>query len=389
MTEDAPRVPDSTALASVQELCDFATPYATGEALDQLFCAAMRQCVAWHAARSPFYARLLADHGFVAAQLETTNDLEHLPFILANFFKAHEVLSIPPGDVYLHLTSSGTSGQKSQIFFDEWTIRGAQRMVDFIFAHYGWTTVTEPTNYLLYSYEPQPGFKVGTSYTDNFLLKYAQVNRVEYALKNTGDGRHEFDPFGCIRALQSFAEEGLPVRIFGFPAFMHFTLERMRAMGVAPLKLHPRSLTFFGGGWKGHQDQAIAKPALYAEIARMLAVPDERIRDGFGSVEHCIPYVECSMHEFHVPVWSRVQIRDVRTMAVLGYGRPGYLSFISPYITSVPAHHVIMGDLAQLEAPENCRCGLATPFFRVLGRAGLSRNKSCAVAAAELLRRPS
>ncbi len=44
-------------------------------------------------------------------------------------------------------------------------------------------------------------------------------NRVVYGLRLTGSG-HAFDLFGIVRALQEFAEEGLPVRILGFPAFL-------------------------------------------------------------------------------------------------------------------------------------------------------------------------
>jgi len=142
-------VPDAVRLAAVQKLCDIPTPYAPSAEVTALFQTAMAESVAWHAARSPFYARLLAAEGGV-------------PFVAANFFKSHEVLSIPKEEVFLHLTSSGTTGQKSQIFFDEWTIKSAQRMVDFIFDHYGWRTPDSAANYLLYSYEPKPGFKVGT-----------------------------------------------------------------------------------------------------------------------------------------------------------------------------------------------------------------------------------
>jgi hypothetical protein len=81
-----------------------------------------------------------------------------------------------------------------------------------------------------------------------------------------------------------------------------------------------------------------------------------------------------------------VFIRDVKTLAVLGYGREGFLQFLSPYILSVPAQSVLMGDLAILHPGYECSCGIATPFFEILGRAGVSKNKSCAVAAAELLK---
>ena len=160
----------------------------------------------------------------------------------------------------------------------------------------------------------------------------------------------------------------------------------MKKLGIPPLKLHPESLVFLGGGWKGNADKQISKEELYSLIEEMLGIPNNRLRDGFGSVEHCVPYIECSNHEFHVPVWSRVFIRDVETLKALNYGEKGFLHFISPYITSMPAHSVIMGDMASLHEAKSCGCGSPTPYFRIHGRAGISKNKSCALAASELLK---
>ncbi|OFZ21479.1 MAG: acyl-protein synthase [Bdellovibrionales bacterium GWB1_55_8] len=390
MSENEPRipcVPDSRRLAAVEKLCSLSDPYAgygTGE-IDRLFVRAMRENIRWHAEKSPFYRRLLDQRAFDPESIHKIEDCARVPFVLASFFKAHEALSVGRDEVFLHLTSSGTTGQKSQVFFDEWSIRSAQRMVDFIFDKYGWVTPGQSANYLLYSYETETGSKLGTAYTDNFLCKYAPVKNGFYALRMTGTGTHDFDVFGCIGALQRYAEEGLPVRIFGFPAFLYFTVQRMKDLGIPPLRLSPDSLVFLGGGWKGHADQAINKTQLYAQVEEQLGIPNARLRDGFGSVEHCIPYVECRAHQFHIPVWSRVFIRDVRTLKVLPYGERGFLHFVSPYITSMPAQSVLMGDLASLHEGSSCSCGTGTPYFAVHGRAGTSKNKSCAVAAAELI----
>ncbi|MGI5450920.1 acyl-protein synthase [Streptomyces sp. CA-243310] len=370
-------VPDGAALARLQELCDLTDPYAGGPAEEELFTAAMAEINAWHRDRSPFFRDL---------QDADAHDTPYAaPLVHANFFKRHEVLSIPREDVHLHLTSSGTTGQKSQMFFDEWTIRSAQRMVARIFDHNGWITPDQPVNYLLYSYEPARDLNLGTSFTDNYLCDFAPARQVEYALRDTGNG-HEFDPFGCVAALRRFAEDDVPVRILGFPAFLWFTLERMRAMGLAPLRLPEGSLIILGGGWKGHADRRIGKDELYARVTEQLGVPSERIRDTFGSVEHCVPYIECARHNLHAPVWSRVFIRSTRTLEPLPYGERGYLHLVSPYITSVPAQSVVMGDLASLHPGEECGCELTTPWFTIHGRAGVSRNRSCAVAAAELMK---
>ncbi|MDX3762789.1 acyl-protein synthase [Streptomyces sp. AK02-04a] len=378
-------VPDPDALAHVQRLCDIAEPYTASHEVDELFVRAMNESNAWHAARSPFFAGLLAAIPAADGPLESLADLARLPFVHANFFKAHEVLSVAADEVKVRLTSSGTTGQKSQMFFDEWTLRAGQRMVARVFDHYGWIGETEPVNYLLSNYQPRPGLDLGTSFTDEYLCHFAPVRSVEYALKHTGSS-HEFDPFGCVRALMRYAEEGAPVRILGFPAFLSFTLDRMRALGLPDLRLPEQSLVVFGGGWKGNADKQVAKPELYRRIHDQLGIPDERIRDGFGSVEHSVLYMECPHHRLHVPTWSRMLVRSVRNLEPLPYGERGYAQFVSPYITSVPAQSVLMGDLVSQHAPEECGCGLPTPWFTVHGRAGLSRNRSCAIAAAELLK---
>ncbi|MFF4948376.1 acyl-protein synthase [Streptomyces chattanoogensis] len=372
-------VPDPTLLPRVQELCDLADPYTCGPRQEELFAAAMAEINAWHADRSPFFRSLSERGGRGAAEPYGA------PPVHANFFKRHEVLSIPRDEVELHLTSSGTTGQKSQMFFDRWTIRSAQRMVARIFERNGWITPDQEVNYLLYSYEPAPGLNLGTSFTDNYLCDFAPARQVEYALRHTGSG-HEFDPFGTVAALRRFAQDDVPVRILGFPAFLWFTLERMRAMELPPLSLPEGSLIVLGGGWKGHADRQIGKEELYARVTEQLGVPSERIRDTFGSVEHCVPYIECDHHRLHAPVWSRVCVRSTRTLEPLPYGEPGFLHLVSPYITSVPAQSVVMGDLATLQPGRECPCDLETPWFTVLGRAGVSRNRSCAVAAAELMK---
>lgn len=376
--------PDAS-LRAVEKLCGLVDPYAPATpALDALFLEAMREITAWHIERSEFYRRVCEKESFVPATLRTTADLANIPSIPAEFFKLREVLSIPHEAVTLHLTSSGTTGQKSQIFFDAWSIGSAQRMVDFIFEKNGWVS-PEPVDYLLFSYETDASSKLGTAYTDHFLCKYAPAHRVFCALRRNGQGTHDFDLFGTLDFLEQAAASGRPVRIFGFPAFLAAVLERGRELGRPALKLNPRSFVFLGGGWKKHTGKILPKRELYALATERLGIPDDRLRDGFGSVEHCVPYVECQTHRFHVPVWSRVFIRDVDTGAPLAEGKQGLLHFVSPYITSVPAHSVVMGDVASLHA--NCGCGLPTPYFELHGRAGTSKNRSCAVAAAELLGR--
>ncbi|WP_065257987.1 LuxE/PaaK family acyltransferase [Pseudomonas bananamidigenes] len=364
-------------------LCAMTRPYCSESVPTALFDQAMAEISRFHCEYTPGYEHWLNANGLTAADLDSLDDWSQLPPIFASFFKQQQLLS-PTGTDALELTSSGTSGQKSRMRYDKRSLGAAQFMVERIFHHYGWDNPQTPCNYLLLSYEPEVSLRLGTSFTDQFLCRFAPVNRVVHALRRTG-GNHEFDGFGVIAALQSFAEEGLPVRIFGFPAFLWQTLQRMRATGVPDLQLAEGSLALFGGGWKTHAAQEIPRQQLYERIHEQLGIEPSRCRDGYGAVEHPVPYLECAHHRFHVPVYSKVFVRNPSDFTVLSYGHQGLLSFVSPYISSSPAHAVVMSDLATLHPGVSCGCGLSADWFELHGRAATTAGRSCAMAASELL----
>ncbi len=356
------------------------------EGSSEIFLQAMRDCLSQHYENSEFFRKYLDTHNFKPEDLKTEKDLERIPYIHANFFKKYEVLSIDREDVYEYATSSGTSGQKSQMFFDKDSFDFGNSMIENEFRYYGFLS-DEPTNYLLFTYEPaQTSKNLGTAKTDVGLLQYAPVNETFFALRYNGEG-HDFDVYGTIAALEEYEKQGLPVRIFGFPSFLYFTVRQMKETGHRPLKLNVKSMTLLGGGWKGYADKQISKAELYSMVEEMLGIPEANCRDGYGSTEHSVPYFECPCHHFHIPVYSRMFIRDVKTLEPLPYGEAGFANFVTPHLLSVPAVSVLMGDMAVLHPAEECKCGIKTPFMEIIGRAGTSKGKSCAITASELLKR--
>ncbi|MBQ6807188.1 MAG: acyl-protein synthetase [Lachnospiraceae bacterium] len=352
----------------------------------EIFLEAMRDCVKHHMDNNEFFKKYMDEAGVKPEDIKSEDDLVKIPPIHANFFKKYEILSVPREQIVEHATSSGTTGQKSQMFFDQDSFDFGNAMVRNEFRHFGFLS-DDPTNYLLFTYEPaQISKDLGTAKTDVGLLSYAPVNQTFFALRYNGEG-HDFDVYGTIKALEEYEEQGLPVRIFGFPSFLYFTVRQMKETGHRPLKLNKKSMTMLGGGWKGYADKQIRKSELYAMVEEMLGIPAENCRDGYGSTEHSVPYFECPNHHFHIPVFSRMFIRDVKTLEPLPYGQPGFANFITPHLMSVPAVSVLMGDMAVLHDPKECGCGIKTPFMEIIGRAGTSKGKSCAITASELLKR--
>ncbi|MBR4868835.1 MAG: acyl-protein synthase, partial [Clostridia bacterium] len=229
----------------------------------EIFMKAMKECLEQHTKNNPFFNNLMQTAGVTVEDIQSEADLVKIPLIHANFFKKYVVLSVPEEDIVFHATSSGTSGQKSQMFFDKDTQDFGNAMIENEFRHFGFLS-DQPTNYLLFTYEPADVSKsLGTAQTDMGLLSYAPVNETFFALRYNGQG-HDFDVYGTIHALEEYEKQGLPVRIFGFPSFLYFTVRQMKETGHRPLNLNKQSMTMLGGGWKGYADKQIQKSELYA-----------------------------------------------------------------------------------------------------------------------------
>ncbi len=350
---------------------------------ERLFIDAMIESIEHHSINCDFYNKLLTKKNFKVDRIKSIDDLHEIPPIPANFFKYQKILSIDESEVEVHATSSGTLGQKSQIFLDKSSLQMGTKMIIKSMKYHNLVSII-PTNYLLLGYEPRQGNEMGNVKVLHGMMRFALAKEKAYALRWTGDS-YQIDYFGIISALKRFEKQKLPVRILGFPSYLYMMLKMLKSLNVKPLKLSKKSVILTGGGWKKHNDSKISKLELYNMVEELLGIPSKNCRDFFSAVEHSVAYPECKNHHMHVPIWSRVVIRDVKTLKPLGFDQSGFLSFISPLVSSMPISSIIMGDMAVLRDGRNCGCGITTPYFEILGRAGTSKSKTCAITATELM----
>ena len=158
----------------------------------------------------------------------------------------------------------------------------------------------------------------------------------------------------------------------------------MEELGLS-VRLPRGSRIHLVGGWKQHYAQQVDKPVLYDLVWRVLGIPEEHIHESFGAVEHPIFFNTCPRHHFHIPIYSRVLIRDVNTLEPLPMGEVGLVNLISPLIQATPTTSVMTDDLGYLTPGEACGCGIRSPYLTILGRVGLSDIQTCAAGAAERL----
>ncbi len=351
---------------------------------EEIFIKAMSESVKSHYEKSEIYKSIIDQENFDVDSITSMEDIYNIPTIPASFLKYHEVRSVAMDEVEVHATSSGTRGQKSQVFLDKPTIKLATKMVIKMMKYHRMISIT-PTNYFVLGYEPVKGNNAGNIQLASAMTRFAPPLRKVYALRALG-GEYQIDYFGIIEGLKKFDRSVFPVRIMGFPSYLYMIIKTMKESGMKPLKLGKKSVVLTGGGWKNFDDIAIDKDEYYSLIEEYLGIPEENCRDFYSAVEHSVAYPECKNHHMHVPIWSRVIIRDTLTLKPLGYDEPGFLSFVSPLVSSQPISSILMGDIGVLRDGTDCGCGIKTPYFEVLGRAGTSKVKSCAVTANEYMK---
>lgn len=348
---------------------------------DMMFLHAMQEAWTRHYSACREYRNMCDQMGYNLNRLQKPGDVADIPWLFVPVLKRYTVVSSPPEDIELTLTSSGTSGEKSAIYLDHVTLERIRKIVFNIYRAFDMVR-TEPTNYLCFTYDPEIAADVGTAWSDKLLTGLATPSEVFYAIQQV-DGEWQLNTEACYQALERFRTDGRPLRILGFPSFTYEVIgEYVRKTGRT-FNFGPNSYIITGGGWKTLADREIPREEFKRLVGEWLGMPPHNVRDLYGMVEHGVPYCECEAGRLHVPIYSRAYARDPGTLKVLPYGERGLLHFVTPYLHSFPAISLLTTDLGRIDI--NCPCGRSAPTVKVEGRAGQWPHRGCALAALDIL----
>jgi len=348
---------------------------------EALFVSAMRENAVFQYEHCEDYRRILDEAGFDPKGMTTMDDVIRLPFLPTLYFKHHTLFSISEKRLPIKATSSGTSGTKSVIGFDFGSLMLGLKMVITIGKYHKLWSL-RPVHYLIFGYQPSLQNQTAISKTAFGFTFFAPGLSRTYALKKTKDG-YAVDLEGMKQRLIRCAKGSIPIRTIGFPAYTYFVLREMKAAGIK-LTMPKGSLITLGGGWKQFYADAVSKTDFYQLVYEVLGIDDQHIVEFFGAVEHPILYTDCRCHHFHVPVYSRVVIRDPDTMEPLPNGKLGIVNLMTPMVKSTPMLSVMPDDLGILH-DEPCPCGETSPWLEIVGRVGIRDIVTCAAGAEELL----
>ncbi|MBQ5334115.1 MAG: acyl-protein synthetase [Oscillospiraceae bacterium] len=349
---------------------------------NELFLKAVKENCEFQYNNCPEYRKILDGAGFSPDDLREYGDIERLPFIPTLFFKRHRIYSMPRRKMLIHATSSGTSGSYSDIGFE---LEGLLCGLDMVLTVAGRNKLLSPVpcNYVVLGYRPHKSNKTAVAKTAyGFTLFSPALNRT-FALKFK-DGKYIPDLDGIINAVVKHSSSPFPLRFIGFPSYTFFVMKLMEERGIS-VKLPKGSMIMLGGGWKQFYREQADKGELYSLAKRTMGLDEECIMESFGAAEHPILYCDCKNHHFHIPVYSRIIIRDVHTLEPVPMGQTGLVNLITPMIKATPVLSIMTDDLGVLHDGNECGCGIASPYLEIIGRVGLRDIKTCAAGAADIL----
>ena len=352
-------------------------------ARDRTFMEAVRRNVDCHLLKCKDYRRILESRGFSRSDGQRVMNAGEVPCIPTLFFKYHDLYSVPEASMVIKATSSGTGGVKSRIGFDKKSLFFAGVAAGRVIARHGLFSV-RPVHYVILGFPPGKENQTAISRTQRLSTMFAPALSRKYALRK---GKHGYRPDfnGLLEALRRYGRGNAPVRIIGFPAYLYFLLKEMERNRIF-IRLPKHSMIMAGGGWKQFYKETVDKRELYRLGERHLGIPESHFREFFGAVEHPGVYCDCPNHHFHIPVTSRVVIRDVDTLEPVGYGTTGLVNLISPLVESMPLVSILTDDLGILHRGCECGCGIEAPYLEIIGRTGVPEIRTCAAGAEEVLK---
>ena len=359
------------------------------EGTDTLFFRKVKENMLFQYHNCKQYRGILKHKGWDERKIMELESVEDIPFLPSLYFKHHKMDSLPDKKMLTRATSSGTSGSKSDIGYDLCSLWRALGMSIHIGRKHKLFSL-KPCHYIILGYEPRGLLSrkieekavAKTAYAFTF---FTPVLSRTYALRYI-NGEYELNLDGIKRALIRYSKGRMPVRLMGFPFHAYFLLTQLKEEGIT-CHLPKGSTIAFGGGWKEYYTQKADKETMYQLIEDVLGIPIDRCMEFFGAAEHPILYTTCQNHHFHVPIHSRVLIRDVDTFKPVPNGETGLVNLITPMIKSAPLLSVMTDDLGILYDGSSCGCGIPTPYLEVLGRVGMEDITTCAAGAEQMMKK--
>lgn len=306
--------------------------------------------------------------------IEKIRSVEEVPFIPVQMFKYFDLSSNPDEKVARIIKSSGTtSGSQSIVPISKETAAtqmkglksilenylGQKRRVMIVIDHKG---INDPKQDITARGAGVRGFSIF-------------AKEIIYVLKEYSNGELVLDLPVIEKLQKEYSEKD--VYAFGFTYIIWKTFyKQMKEKGLK-LKFND-AMVFHGGGWKKLTAERVSKEEFSGTVADLIGTKPERVHDFYGMAEQTgIIFVDCEYGNKHVPNFSQVIVRDMRTLKPCKVGEKGLIEVMGVLSNSYYSYAILTEDIGHLEGEGGCPCGRKGRYFRFDSRVERAELRGC------------
>mgnify|MGYP006277773163 CR=1 FL=1 len=295
------------------------------------------------------------------------SDYTELPMLATALFKHRQLSSIASDTLYKTLTSSGTTGEASQITLDRTTANLQSKALIKILQQF-------------IGKQRLPMLIIDAPGVQHEQTHFTARSAGALGLALAGRDHHyaltpEMQPDWA--AIESFGERyaSHPVLLFGFTYMIWQYL--LVPLNQANKTLYlPHGILFHSGGWKQLAHRAVDQATFDQHCKASLGI--QRVHNFYGMAEQTGSiFIACEQGYLHAPVMADVLIRDRDTLAPLPHGQRGLIQVFSGLPLSYPGHSLLTEDMGVCLGEDDCPCGRQGRYFQVHGRLANAPAKGC------------
>lgn len=259
---------------------------------------------------------------------------------------------------YLY-SSSGTSGNKSNIFFDRTDAINQQKYLMKTVKEF--THISKDAVFVDAACESEVQLNARRAASRGFSLLAKKRTKLPSSIEEA-----HFQ-------LTQLASKNSQIILFGFTFEIYILIKKLIDSKLPPI-LDSDFLVIHGGGWKKLENKKVDND-LFKELLKSIFLNSKSL-NYYGMIEQLgLIYPMCSEGYYHCPDGADIIIRDNYGKICLN-NQKGLIQSISPLPISYPGHSLLTEDVGEV-FPRPCKCGLKTKRFKVIGRLSKLQPRGC------------
>lgn len=341
---------------------------------NEIFMLEMRKAVVWHFQKNAEFKKICKNRNFSPKGSYLTEDIPYFPVSL---FKNFFLRSVPERLIVKRLYSSSTSGKPSVILLDQQTSKSQQIAARKIISDFLGNT---RRHFIIFDIEEV----IKGTILDELSSRGTAIRGMIPLAKQMHfilGGDYEID-VEKLKSLTVEIKKEDSICFFGFTWLLYsvyMTHKNNKEIKKLFNKFRPKDKKILHiGGWKKLQEQMISKSQFNRKIGPFLNVEKSNIVDFYGMTEQLgVVYPDCEYGYKHVPIYSEVIIRNIKTLDPVDDGNEGFIQLLSPIPRSYPGISILSDDIGKIRGVDDCKCGRLGKYFTFERRSEKAELKGC------------